>query len=82
MRPWLTILRDIYSDFPLACWLRLGAPSKRSVALVLRQCARLHARLPEGIVVDSGSDFRSVYFSALAAHCGFNLIFRDRKSVV
>ncbi|MBE1162301.1 TnsA endonuclease N-terminal domain-containing protein [Dyella acidiphila] len=76
MRPWLTILRDIYSDFPLAFWLRLGAPSKRSVALILRQCVRLHGRLPEGIVVDSGSDFRSVYFSALAAHCGFNLIFR------
>lgn len=76
MLPWLTILRDIYSNFPLAFWLRLGAPSKRSVALILRQCVRLHGRLPEGIVVDSGSDFRSVYLSALAAHCGFNLVFR------
>jgi len=76
MRPWLTILRDIYSGFPLAFWLRLGAPSKRSVALILRQCVRLHGRLPEGIVVDNGSDFRSVYLSALAAHYGFNLIFR------
>lgn len=76
MRPWLTVLRDICTSFPLAFWLRLSAPSKRSVALILRQCVRLHGRLPEGIVVDSGSDFRSVYLSALAAHCGFNLIFR------
>lgn len=76
MRPWLTVLRDIYSNFPLAFWLRLGAPSKRSVALILRQCVRLHGRLPEGIVVDNGSDFRSAYLSALAAHCGFSLIFR------
>lgn len=76
MRPWLTILRDICTGFPLAFWLRLSAPSKRSVALILRQCVRLHGRLPEGIVVDSGSDFRSVYLSALAAHCGFSLIFR------
>jgi putative transposase len=76
MRPWLTVLRDIYSGFPLALWLRLSAPSKRSVALILRQCVRLHGRLPEGIVLDNGSDFRSVYLSALAAHCGFSLIFR------
>jgi len=76
MRPWLTVLRDICTDYPLAFWLRLGAPSKRSVALMLRQCVRLHGRLPEGIVVDSGSEFRSVYLSALAAHCGFNLVFR------
>lgn len=76
MRPWFTVLRDVCTDYPLAFWLRLGAPSKRSVALILRQCVRLHGRLPEGIVVDSGSDFRSVYLSALAAHCGFNLVFR------
>lgn len=76
MRPWFTVLRDICTDYPLAFWLRLGAPSKRSVALILRQCVRQHGRLPEGIVVDSGSDFRSVYLSALAAHCRFNLVFR------
>lgn len=76
MRPWLTILRDIATGSVLAQQLRLGAPSKRSVALVIRGCVRLHGRLPEGIVEDSGSDFASVYNTALAAHCGFNLVFR------
>lgn len=76
MKPWLTILRDVATGSVLAHWLRLSAPSKRSVALVIRQCVRLHGRLPEGIVEDNGSDFASVYNSALAAHCGFNLVFR------
>jgi len=76
MRPWLTVLRDVATDEVLAFWLRLGAPSKRSVSLVLRQCVRTHGRLPETIIVDNGSEFRSVYLSALAAHCGFNLMFR------
>lgn len=76
MRPWLTVLRDIATGSVLAQWLRLGAPSKRSVALVIRQCLRIHGRLPEAIVVDNGSDFASVYNSALAAHCGFTLVFR------
>src|SRR5690606_31054649 len=51
-------------------------PSRRSCALIIRQCQRSHGRLPEGIVVDRGSDFRSVYFSALMAHCGIDLIVR------
>jgi len=76
MRPWLTVLRDIATGAVLAWWMRLSPPSRRSIALVLRQCVRTHGRLPEGIVVDNGRDFCSVYLSALAAHCGFNLIFR------
>lgn len=76
MRPWLTVLRDICTSSVLAFWLRLAKPSSRSISLVIRQCVRLHGRLPEGIVQDSGSDFRSNYYSALAADRGFNLIHR------
>lgn len=76
MRPWLTVLRDVATSSLLAHWLRLGAPSRRSVALVIRQCVRTHGRLPEAIVEDNGSDFASVYNTALAAHCGFSLVFR------
>lgn len=76
MKPWLTVLRDIATASVLALWLRLAAPSKRSVALVTRQCVRSHGRLPEAIIEDNGSDFASVFNSALAAHYGYSLIFR------
>jgi len=76
MRPWLTILRDVCTSSVLAFWLRLAAPSNRSLSLVIRQCVRLHGRLPEGIVQDSGKEFESNYYSALAADRGFNLIHR------
>ena len=74
MQPWLTVLRDIATSSVLACWLQLRAPSRRSVALVIRQCVRTHGKLPERIVVDSGSEFRSNYFSALLAHCSVDLM--------
>lgn len=76
MQPWLTVLRDVYTTSVLAFWLQLKAPCKRSVALVIRQCVRAHSILPERIVVDHGSDFRSNYFSELMAHCGVDLMFR------
>jgi putative transposase len=35
--------------------------------MVLRECVRRHARLPQIIVVDGGKDFQSVYFETLLA---------------
>jgi len=75
-RPWLTVLRDRATDDVLAVWISFRAPSRRSCALVIRQCLRKHARLPEAVIVDHGSDFRSVFFSTLLAHCGIDLRFR------
>jgi len=74
--PWLTVLRDCYTKSVLAFCVSLKAPSRRSCARIMRQCVRLHGRLPETIVVDNGSDFSSVYFSALLAHCRVNLMRR------
>jgi putative transposase len=76
MQPWVTVLRDCYTKSVLAFWLTLRAPSRRNCALIMRQCLRTHGRLPETIVVDRGAEFRSVYFSALMAHCRVNLMFR------
>lgn len=75
-RPWLTVLRDCATDAVLAVWISFRAPSRRSCALVIRQCLRQHGRLPEAIIVDRGSDFRSLFFSTLLAHCGIDLRFR------
>lgn len=76
MQPWLTVLRDCYSKKVLSFWLTLRPPSRRSCALVVRQCVRLHGRLPETIIVDHGAEFDSDYFSGLMAHLRVNLMFR------
>lgn len=76
MQPWLTVLRDCYTKSVLAFWLSLRAPSRRSCALIIRQCLRSHGRLPEWLIVDRGSDFRSNFFSGLMSHCRVNLMFR------
>ena len=76
MKPWLTVLRDCYTKSVLAFWLSLRDPSRRSCALIIRQCLRTHGRLPEWLIVDRGSDFRSNFFSGLMSHCRVNLMFR------
>jgi len=35
--------------------------------MVLRQCVKLHGRLPQIVVVDGGREFRSIYFDTLLA---------------
>ena len=68
-RPTLTLLWDEYTKEVLGFALAFGAPSRRSDSNVLRDCVRRHGRLPEWIVVDQGSDFRSVFFETwLAEH--------------
>jgi putative transposase len=68
-RPWLTALIDCSTGKSLASWLSFKQPSRISCAMVLRDCLRRHGRLPEGIITDRGSEFGSVYFSSLLAHC-------------
>lgn len=79
-QPWLTVLRDIYSGALLAWWISFKSPSRLACAMVLRSCLRRHGRLPEGIIVDRGPEFRSVYFSALLAHCTVDLHFRPTSN--
>jgi transposase InsO family protein len=66
-RPWLTIMTDAYSRRFLSFFITYDPPSKRSDMMVLRECVRRHGRLPQIIVVDGGSDFKSVYFETLLA---------------
>ncbi len=66
-RPWLTLLTDAYSRRILAVYITFDPPSYRSCMMVLRQCVRLHGRLPQIIVVDGGAEFRSAYFDTLLA---------------
>lgn len=71
-RPWLTIMTDECTGAVLAMSLSFRAPSRRSCALVLRDCVRRQKRLPECIVVDNGKEFESVYFEACLARMGLH----------
>jgi len=66
-RPWLTLLTDAFSRRILALYLTFDPPSYRSCMMVLRECVRRRARLPQIVVVDGGRDFQSVYFETLLA---------------
>lgn len=65
---WLTFLVDAYSRSILSWYLTFDSPSYRSCMMVVRDCIRRHGRLPQFVVVDQGSDFRSEYFEKLLAH--------------
>ncbi|RTL16170.1 MAG: hypothetical protein EKK52_18785 [Burkholderiales bacterium] len=64
---WLTVMIDAFSRMVLATYVTFDPPSYRSCMMVLRNCVRLHGRVPAMIVVDAGSDFISTYFERLLA---------------
>ncbi|HXJ92437.1 MAG TPA: Mu transposase C-terminal domain-containing protein [Terriglobia bacterium] len=66
-RPWLTLMTDAFSRRVLAVYVTFDAPSYRSCMMVLRECVRRHAHLPDVVVVDGGREFNSVFFEALLA---------------
>jgi putative transposase len=66
-RPWITLLLDAFSRRILALYLTFDPPSYRSCMMVLRDCVRRHARLPQFVVVDGGHEFESTYFETLLA---------------
>ena len=70
IRPWITAMIDLYSGVVLAFSVSFQSPSRSSDCKVIRECVRKHGRLPAEIIVDRGSDFKSVYFASLLAHYG------------
>jgi putative transposase len=75
-RPWITAMIDLCTGSVLAITLSFKDPSKASCAKVIRECVRNHSRLPAEIIVDRGSEFKTVYLSALLAHYGVTLSLR------
>lgn len=76
VRPWITAMVDIHSNEVLAVTLSFKPPSRIACAKVMRECVRRHGKLPREIIVDRGSDFKSVYFAALLAHFKITLSIR------
>lgn len=72
-KPWLTILFDATCRAVLALYLSFDSPSRDSIMMVLRDCVLRHKRLPFGLVIDNGAEFRSTYFEVLTATKGIML---------
>jgi putative transposase len=66
-RPWMTLCTDAYSRRILAVYVTFDSPSYRSCMMVMRECVRRYARLPQIVVVDNGGEFKSTYFETLLA---------------
>jgi putative transposase len=69
-KPWLTVLLDATCRAVLAIYLSFDPPSRDSVMMVLRDCVLRHGRMPLGMVIDNGSEFRSTYFETLTGSNG------------
>lgn len=75
-RPWVSAMIDLATGCILAITLSFRDPSRVACAKVIRECVRRHKCLPAEIIVDRGSDFKSVYFSSLLAHYRVTLSMR------
>ncbi len=67
-RRWATFVMDASSRRLLVVSLTFDPPSYRSCMMALREGVWRYGRFPQTLVVDGGSDFRSVYFEALLAY--------------
>lgn len=75
-KPWLTLVVDAFTRRILAIYLTFDSPSYHSVMMAMRDIVRRFRRLPEVIVVDNGSDFRSSAFESFLQVMGVHLRFR------
>lgn len=66
-RAWLSLAIDAFSRRVLSAILMWDPPSHRTCMLIIRQMIKRWGRVPNTIVVDGGSEFRSVYFELLLA---------------
>jgi transposase InsO family protein len=67
-RPWCTFMIDAFSRRLLVVYLTFDEPSYRSGMMALREYVWRYGRLPQTVIVDGGSDFRSTYFETLLAY--------------
>ncbi len=78
LRPWLTAMVDNFSGEVLGFAVSFQPPSRKSVCKVIRDCVCRHGKLPRELIVDRGSEFKSVYFASLMAH--YDCIYTLRPS--
>ncbi|BAL95122.1 Mu transposase C-terminal domain-containing protein [Rubrivivax gelatinosus] len=79
-RPWLTLAVCATTREIVGLYLTFEPPSYRSVMMVIRDMVRRHGRMPEFVVVDNGSDLRSMAFAAFLQMMGTHLRARPKGS--
>lgn len=66
-KAWLTVMIDAFTRMNVAWVIHFEEPSYRSCMRVIRDCIRRNGRIARYIVVDGGSEFKSIYFEKLLA---------------
>jgi len=77
-RGWLTVAICAATRKIIGFYVTFSAPSYISCMMVMRDIVRRHGRLPETIVVDNGSDFRSKAFRTFCKLYRVGLRFRPK----
>lgn len=67
-RPWVTAMIDLATSYVIAVTISFLSPSRKAVSKIIRECVRLHGKLPAELIVDRGSEFRSTFMASLMAH--------------
>ena len=75
-RPWAAFLVDAYTRMLLAIVVTFDEPSYRTTMMLLRECARIHKRLPQTLMVDRGKEFDNTYLRRLAGTFEVTVKFR------
>lgn len=77
-KPWISFLRDEGTSEILAMAVGFRTPSRNVLSELMRDCVRRHGRLPQTIISDRGSEFKSVFYETTLAAYGVHK--KDRPS--
>ncbi len=69
-KAWISGMIDLATSKILAFTISFKNPSNRSLSKVIRECVRMHGRLPQEILFDRGSNFKSKHTAQLLASLG------------
>ncbi len=77
---YLSLLRDAFTRKILVEIVMPDPPSFVTNMMVIRECVRRYNRVPQILVMDNGSDFKSVYFQRLLARYGCTVKYRPKSA--
>ncbi len=69
-KAWISGMIDLATSKILAFTISFKDPSNRSLSKVIRECVRIHGKLPQEILFDRGSNFTSKHTAQLLASLG------------
>jgi putative transposase len=79
-RVWLTLVMDAFSRRILGYWLTYRPPSTFSVLMALYDMFKRFGRIPDTVITDWGSDFRSKALKLAMNALGIRHLFRPKSA--